>query len=90
MEERQINMFEKFATKTSENLRYQNWFPLKDSLRPTRKPRPYLEDSAKSDRLYRSPIYAMRRLLNNETPVQDDPSDLSGIFITNCKPPTPD
>ena len=73
-------MFEKFTRKTSENPKYVEWFPLKDNPRDIRKLRPYLEERATTDRLYRSPIYAMRRLLNDKKPVEYDPSDLTGIF----------
>ena len=80
MEDRRIQLFKKFTTKTSENLKYQEWFPLKDSIRNVRKPRPFLEEKARTERLYRSLIYAMRRLLNNENPITHDPEDLSGIY----------
>ena len=80
MEDRRVDLFKKFKTKTSENLKYQDWFPLKDSIRNVRRPRPYLEEKAKTERLYRSPIYAMRSLLNNDNPVTIDPEDLSGIY----------
>ena len=80
MEARRVKLFKKFTTKTSENARYKSWFPLKESVRDTRNPRPYLEERATSDRLFKSPIYAMRRLLNMNQPIPPDLSDLSGAF----------
>ena len=80
MESRRIKLFKKFTSKTSENPKYQSWFPLKTKLRDTRNPRPYLEDRATSDRLYKSPLFAMRRLMNNNPPIPLDLTDLSGAF----------
>ena len=80
MEDRRIELFKKFTIKTSENERYSSWFPFKENLRETRKLRPYLEQKAKSERLYRSPLFAMRRLLNDKDPVKIDPKDLTGTF----------
>ena len=75
-------LFKNFTTKTSENPKYQHWFPLKENVRSTRKIRPYLEERSSTDILYRSPMYAIRRLLNEKTPVEIDPEDLSGLYNT--------
>ena len=80
MEERRIRQFEKFTKKTSENPKYTGWFPLKEQVRDTRKPRPYREERASSDRLYRSPLFAMRRLLNDKPAITADPNDLTGAY----------
>ena len=80
MEARRVRLFEKFTKKTADNPKYNAWFPQKDCIRDTRKPRPYVEERATSQRLYRSPIYAMRRLLNDEPAVEIDPSDLTGLY----------
>ena len=80
LEARRGNLFEKFTAKTHENLKYNHWFPLKVNPRNTRTIRPYLEERANTDRLYRSPVYAMRRLLNNQKPIEYDPLDMSGIL----------
>ena len=80
MESRREKLFEKFAHKTQKNPKYQHWFPRKEIIRETRKQRPYLEEKASGDRLYRSPIFAMQRLLNNDILVRIDPMDTSGAF----------
>ena len=78
METRGIKLFEKFTKNTSENPKYRDWFPKKTSLRETRKVRPYMEEGANTSRLYRSPIYAMRRVLNDQPAIEVDPTDLTG------------
>ena len=80
MEDRRVKLFDKFTKKTLENPKYQHWFPLKTCIRDTRVIRPYIEERATSVRLYRSPIYAMRRLLNDKIPVETDPKDLTGLY----------
>ena len=74
----------KFAQKTSKNPVYKHMFPLNPSAVRTRDHKHYKEDNAKTDRLYKSPLFAMRRLLNN-TPDSDrnnNPNyvDLSHLF----------
>ena len=80
MEERRKTLFKKFTIKTSENHKYKSWFPQKPTLRDKRKPRPYIEKRAYSDGLYRSPIYAMRRILNEKPAIKTDLNDLTGIY----------
>ena len=53
---------------------------MKDQIRDTRKPRPYREETATSDRLYKSPLFAMRRILNENPAKFIDPNDLSGVY----------
>ena len=50
------------------------------SLKETRKVRPYLEERANTSRLYRSPIYAMRQILNDLPAIEVDPTDLTGTY----------
>ena len=80
LEDRRIKLFEKFTKKTAENQKCNHWFPLKETMRDTRRPRPYLELKATTNRLYRSPIYAMRRLLNEKKPVEYDAMDMTGLY----------
>ena len=51
LQDRRQTAFEKFAQKTSKNPRY--WFPLRVTLRETRQNRPYLEQFANSQHLYK-------------------------------------
>ena len=80
LKNRRQNAFEKFALKTCKNPRYSTWFPLRVTIRETRQNRPYLEQFANSQRLYRSPMFAIRRFLNDQTPVSCSFDDLSGAF----------
>ena len=54
----------KFARKLLTNDRFAHWFPLHPVERVTRNPLIYKELQARTKRLYDSPIYHMRRLLN--------------------------
>ena len=84
LELRRENVFEKFTCKTLDIPKCAHWFPQKDTLRDTRNPRPYLKPRASSDRLYRSPMFAMRRLLNDEIPVRIGTQDTYiWVFGTN-------
>ena len=58
-----------------------HWFPEKEHQRFTRRAESveYLEEFSKSARLYNSPIFAMRRILNNN-PTPLDPGDLTNLF----------
>ena len=76
---RDIN-FAKFTKKTSENKKYQHWFPKNPSERANRKTTIYKEEIAKGTRLYNSPIFTMRRILNNSQ--IPETIDLSGLFNT--------
>ena len=80
LETRRQKLFEKFPQKTIENPKYQHWFPLKTFMRHTRHPRPYIETKANTNRLHRSPMYAMRRFLNDEKPIQPENDDITGAY----------
>ena len=38
------------------------------------------EELALTNRLYKSPLYAIRRYLNDEKPLETDPEDLTGAY----------
>ena len=65
LEKRREVAFVKFARKTSEG-RFRNWFPKRTNARPLRDQKTYIEQYARCDGLYNSPIYAMRRKLNGK------------------------
>ena len=55
-----------FAIKTSNNPKYSSWFPKKaDRGYPLRRPLIYEEELAAESRLFNSPLFNMRRILNN-------------------------
>ena len=66
MKIRREEAFGKFAAKTSANQKFERWFP-KVVNRPyqLRNTPRYEEEFAHTDRLYRSPLFAMRRYLND-------------------------
>jgi hypothetical protein len=66
LEERRKQASVRFAKKCAENSTYADWFPKNPAERAVRKRREYREDYARCDRLKNSPIYYMRRLLNEE------------------------
>ena len=55
---------EKFARKTEGNPVYSHWFPPNPNPTSERNPTKYLEEFARTNRLYNSPLFYMRRLLN--------------------------
>ena len=65
LEERRITICGKFAQKTLANGRFSRWFPREiPSTYPLRH-QPLLEEKfASTERLYKSPIFTMRRVLN--------------------------
>ena len=64
---RRKEAFKKFAASLASSDRYGNeWFPLKNTARSLRKEKKYEEFYARTDRLYNSPLYKMRRILNEE------------------------
>ena len=72
------------AERMSQNPVYESLLPKNKTARNTRNTEVYQERFARSDRLYNSPLYAIRRLLNN-TPNSDrfnnpDFVDLSHVF----------
>ena len=68
LEERRCEIVRKFAEKTSNNERFrEKWFPKNhDTNHLTRFPKVYREENCRTNRLYNSPIYTMRRILNNQ------------------------
>ena len=86
LEVRRLNVLRKFADKTSKNPQFADWFPLNVNLTCQRSGKLYQEFYARSDRLYNSPLFAMRRILNNtydqsrsNNPVYLDLSDLFNL-----------
>ena len=66
MKERRVQAFKKFTDKTAESGRFDHWFPVQEKTKYNlRRPQKYMEFHASTERLYRSPIFSMRRLLNN-------------------------
>ena len=59
--------FKKFTLQLIKNERYTDWFPLREQVNHNlRTKNPYKELHAKTKRLYDSPLFTMRRLLNQE------------------------
>ena len=54
----------KFAAKTAKNPVYSHWFLLNPNHTSSRNPKIYTEEFARTSRLYNSPLFHMRRLLN--------------------------
>ena len=65
LRERRIIHCDNFAVKCARSDRFGHWFP-KNTGRKTRNTDEYLEEFARCDRLYYSPIYYMRRRLNGK------------------------
>ena len=63
---RRIELTDKFARKAAADPKFCHWFPLKVNRRMTRTKEIYEEKFAKCDRLKNSPIYYMRRRLNDK------------------------
>ena len=70
LSERRKKLFGKFAENIVKNENYKDMFPLNEQERTTRNKKPYKEFYARIDRLYNSPLYALRRHLN-QTPTID-------------------
>ena len=69
----------KFAQKASENQNYHHWFPLNTSNRSSQRlsgRNKYMEHFARSKRLYNSPLFYMRRLLNGNQDDDEQPHSL--------------
>ena len=78
LKDRRTIAFEKFATNISKNRKYVHWFPYRLPTRNMRSTATYLEEKSVGNRLYNSPIFAMRRFLNKtESP---EIVDMSGLF----------
>ena len=65
LKERREEAFGNYAIKLSNSERFKCWFPLNEAEVNTRGKKKYKEEYARTKRLYDSPIYAMRRFLNN-------------------------
>ena len=65
LDSRRENLTKKFALKTSKNKRFGSWFREKDygtlNLRSKKK---FEEDYARTERMRKSPVYYMQRILN--------------------------
>ena len=84
LEKRREKALLKFAQKASQNLQFLGRFPQNQNRSSQRVCKEYEEKFARSDRLYNSPLFTMRRALNN-TPKNDRNSnpniqDLSHLF----------
>ena len=65
LEERRICAFKAFTLSVVKNERYESWFPrLDQSTMNLRERKTFVEQFARTERLYNSPLYRMRRLMN--------------------------
>lgn len=65
LSERREEIIEKFATKFSNNARFQRWFPTLPPYRyGLRNTKHYKEFQVNTDRLFKSPLFTFRRMLN--------------------------
>ena len=84
LEERRANALRRFAEKASTNSQFSHWFPLNQNRASQRSDKKYQELHAKSNRLYNSPLFEMRRILNNSAKeargALPDLNDLSDLF----------
>ena len=64
LQDRRDARSDKFVAKCLSHPLHKNWFPLNPIARSLRKPLVYREFHAKTKRLFNSPLYAMRRRLN--------------------------
>ena len=68
LDERRARALESFARKTQQNPRYEHWFPTNNNHAYDLRHREALQIKfAKHERLKKTPIYAMRRILNGDT-----------------------
>ena len=66
LRDRRIEATDKFASKCADSDRFYEWFPEVERQRTTRNRDTYVEQYARCDRLYYSPLYYMRRRLNGK------------------------
>ena len=66
MEERRKKMFCNYANKLVKSERFTKWFPENNCSVNLRGKKKYKEVHANTNRLYNSPVFAMRRLLNEQ------------------------
>ena len=66
LDQRRKDLFRKFSMKMSASTRFsRKWLPKKECRENIRETKRYIEFHARTTRLYRSPIFTMRRLLNS-------------------------
>ena len=83
LEDRRYKAIKKFAEKTSKNPQFSHWFPKNCNRTSQRSGKTYEELFAKSDRLYFSPLFTMRRILNESPNTRTNATeiyDLSHLF----------
>ena len=66
LRERRIQQCNKFAHKCADSDRFEHWFPHREGGRATRAREEFVEEFARCDCLYNSPIYYMRRRLDGK------------------------
>jgi hypothetical protein len=66
LEQRRLKAIDKFIGKCLQS-QYVGWFPLREGVRHTRNQRPYVENYARCERLKNSPLFFMRRRLNDQS-----------------------
>ena len=64
LEIRRRRNFDKFALKTEKNQRYKHWFPRNTNNFNTRNNLPFKEEIARTERYKNSPVFLMRKRLN--------------------------
>jgi hypothetical protein len=64
LSDRRLKAIDKFTAKCIDG-KFSGWFPKAATRRSARNPRPYVEKHARCDRLKDSPLYFMRRRLND-------------------------
>ena len=55
-----------FARRSAASVRFDHWFPVRETIRDTRDTAVYEEKFARTHRCYNSPVYSMCRQLNRE------------------------
>ena len=71
----------KFAEKASTNPVYAKWFQENQNRQSLRNPKKYEEKLARSNRLYNSPLFTIRRTLNNTTGGEEIPEEVSAFDL---------
>ena len=71
----------KFANKLVESNRFRDLFPLNNAERTnTRNRKKYLEETSRTSRLYDSPLFFLRRLLNEQNEEDIEDADFVDLF----------
>ena len=81
LDERRKQALKKFAEKAVASPQFTHWFPKNQNQTSQRLGKVYEEKHARSDRLYYSPLYTMRRALNNNE--EKRTSDIHYIDLSN-------